>query len=174
MINFVGEILDFEKEDNIVTYYLGHKDEKWGWTNKNYKDEEGKTPDWLKPSDDFYGDDWNDIPYEHNAGKVYDEFVYSSRIYVYDFDYIIVEPSDGEINSKYSKNDFKARKVPCIIVIRDELAEKYQNENSFSFWWDYINNSKEKYDPQDIECFYIGDILCNGTTVETKEISATF
>jgi hypothetical protein len=24
---------------------------------------------------DFYGDDWDDTPYEHNAGTVYDEFV---------------------------------------------------------------------------------------------------
>ena len=128
-----GNIIDFEKKGNRVVFYLGYKDDEWGWTNKNYKDQTGKTPDWLKPSDDYYGDDWDDASYEHNAGRVYDEFIQTVRIYYYDTDWKIIEPCDGEINSKYSKEDFKNGKVPCIIIIRDELAQKFDNEYRFSF-----------------------------------------
>ena len=169
-----GNIIDFEKKGNRVVFYLGYKDDEWGWTNKNYKDQTGKTPDWLKPSDDYYGDDWDDAPYEHNAGRVYDEFIQTVRIYYYDTDWKIIEPCDGEINSKYSKEDFKNGKVPCIIVIRDELAQKFDNEYRFSFWWDYINNNEGDYDYQNVECFYFGDILINGITLESKEFGGTF
>lgn len=44
------KIIDFERKGNLVRFYLGDDDlEEW------------------------YGDDWNDTPYEHNAGQVYDE-----------------------------------------------------------------------------------------------------
>ena len=58
---------------------MGEKTADWGWTNPDYKDFKGNTPSWLKPSETFYGDDWNDYPYEHNAGKVYDEFINCCR-----------------------------------------------------------------------------------------------
>ena len=71
----IGKIIDFEVKGNVVRFYLGNKTDEWGWTNKNYKDRNGNTPDWLKPNDTYYGDDWDDVPYEHNAGLVYDKFV---------------------------------------------------------------------------------------------------
>ena len=40
------EIIDFERKGNVVRFYLGKNGEQWG-------------------------DDWDDAPYEHNAGKVY-------------------------------------------------------------------------------------------------------
>ena len=69
------KIIDFEKKGNVVRFYLGEQTENWGWTNPEYKDYTGKTPTWLKPSDRYYGDDWDDKPYEHNAGTVYGEFI---------------------------------------------------------------------------------------------------
>ena len=61
--------------NDIRVFYLGKKEGKWGYTNPNYKDYKGETPDWLEPSDIYYGDDWDDAPYEHNAGTVYEWFV---------------------------------------------------------------------------------------------------
>ena len=44
-------IIDFERKGNVVRFYIGD-------TNANY-----------------HGDDWNDRPYEHNAGTVYDRYI---------------------------------------------------------------------------------------------------
>ena len=40
------KIVDFKKEGNIVRFYLG------------------------ETINGIYGDDWDDTPYEHNAGEV--------------------------------------------------------------------------------------------------------
>ena len=46
------KIIDWEAKGNVVRYFLGADDlESW------------------------YGDDWDDVPYEHNAEQVYDQFV---------------------------------------------------------------------------------------------------
>ena len=133
MGNFFGRIIDFEIRGNIVRYYLGIKDEKWGWTNKEYKNNNNETPDWLKPSDYYYGDDWNDRPYENNAGKVYDEFIYGTKTYYYDINWKVVEPCYGVLNSCYCKDDFKKREIPCVIVIKGELAKRYRLKDDFAF-----------------------------------------
>lgn len=171
MEKFVGDIIDFEIKGNAVKFYLGTKDNEWGWTNKNYKDSSGATPDWLEPSDKYYGDDWNDCPYEHNAETVHSRFIYGTRTFYYDFDWIIVEPCSGTSNSIYCKNDFKKRIVPCVIVIKGNLAKDYSYKDSFSFWWDFINNND--YDKEEIECFYFEDILMSGETLETEHSNIT-
>ncbi len=51
------KIIDFERKGNIVRFYLGEKTKDWGWTRPDYKDYDGKTPNWLKPCDKYYGDD---------------------------------------------------------------------------------------------------------------------
>jgi len=91
------KIIDFERKGNIVRFYLGADDLKEWW-----------------------GDDWNDRPYEHNAGTVYDEYVSGHRDIAFDFDDKVCEPCDGEYNSPYCKEDFIARKVPCICVLKKE------------------------------------------------------
>ena len=90
------EIIDFSKKGNVVRFYLG----------KNGKQ---------------CGDDWNDYPYEHNAGEVYDEFIEGYKDISFPFDDLVLEPCDGEINSAYCKNDMIKRKVPCIIVVPKEV-----------------------------------------------------
>ena len=67
------EIIDIARKGHLVRFYLGKKEREWGYTNPNYKDYKGQTPDWLRPSDIYYGDDWDDAPYEHNAGTPYEE-----------------------------------------------------------------------------------------------------
>ena len=44
------KIIDFERKGNVIRFYLGEKTVDWGWTNPDYKDFNGNTPDWLKPS----------------------------------------------------------------------------------------------------------------------------
>jgi len=81
------KIIDFKKKGNMVKFYLGQDDlEKW------------------------HGDDWNDTPYEHNAGTVYEEFVSGERVMVFGFDDVVFEPADGELNSPYCKVDMFARR----------------------------------------------------------------
>lgn len=127
------KIIDFEKKGNVVRFYLGEKTPDWGWTNKDYKDGSGKTPDWLKPSETYYGDDWDDAPYEHNAGPVYDEFVKGHRDIAFPFDDLVLEPCDGESESPYCKEDFVAMNVPCIIVVPAEIAAQAERP-----WDDYL------------------------------------
>ena len=114
-------IIDFSKKGNVVRFFLGNYDSEWGWTNPDYVNEDDKRPDWLEPSYDYGGDDWDDAPYEHNAEEVYDEFIYGYMDVAFDFDDLVLEPSDGEYNSSWSKDDMKNHKVPCIIVVPNEL-----------------------------------------------------
>lgn len=46
------KIIDFEKKGNVVRFYLGADD-----------------------CFDYWGDDWNDAPYDCNGGNVYHNFV---------------------------------------------------------------------------------------------------
>lgn len=92
------KIIDFERKGNVVRFYLG-ADELESW----------------------HGDDWDDVPYEHNAGRVYDEFVAGYHDITVSFDYTVLEPRDGHVNSRWSKLDMIKRIVPCIIIVPDEL-----------------------------------------------------
>lgn len=94
------KIIDFKKKGNVVRFYLG-------------------TDECM----DYWGDDWDDAPYEHNAGTVYARFEKGHRDIAFPFDSLVLEPCDGECNSPYSKEDMKNRYTPCIIVVPKELAE---------------------------------------------------
>ena len=104
------KIIDFEKKGNLVRFYLGD--------------------DSLT---DYWGDDWDDTPYEHNAGSVYTEFVKAVRDIAFPFDSFVLEPCDGTINSRYSKDDMKNGICPCIIVVPEELA-KSSYYDTFEYW----------------------------------------
>ncbi len=126
------KIIDFEKKGNVVRFYLGEQTENWGWTRPDYTIN-GKTPDWLKPCNTYYGDDWDDTPYEHNAGTVYSEFIKGHRDIAFDFDDLVLEPCDGEWNSPWCKDDMRNRKVPCIIVV-PKLAVEHSWNTDFKYW----------------------------------------
>lgn len=68
--------------------------------------------------EDWYGDDWDDTPYEHNAGSVYSECV----VYIIDIalpNYCEAhEPCEGHLNSPYCKNDMKSNAIPMFVVCR--------------------------------------------------------
>lgn len=119
------KIIDFEKKGNVVRFYLG----------------EDSLTEW-------HGDDWDDYPYEHNAGPVYEEYVSATRDLAFDFDDLVLEPSEDwhNGNSEWSKDDMVARKVPCIIVIPKELQ-------------DYNDNFNHYVGMQGITKFYFGDAM---------------
>lgn len=101
------KIIDFARKGNVVRFYLG-EDNLAGW----------------------YGDDWDDAPYEHNAGRVYDEYIKDIKDVAFPFDTLVLEPQDDWHNcgnSEYCKNDMIARKVPCLIVVPAALIDWYDN-----------------------------------------------
>lgn len=104
------KIIDFERKGNAVRFYLG-KDSV----------------------DDYTGDDWDDSPYEHNAGTVYEQFVSGAADLFFPFDSLVLEPSSEVFNSRYCKDDMKAGRVPCIIVVPVDLV-KESRQTSFDFW----------------------------------------
>lgn len=84
--------------------------------------------------ENWYGDDWNDVPYEHNAGTVYDEFTKGYIDITFDFDDLVLEPSDDwSDNSSYCKNDMRDRRVPCVIVVPKAMADTSWDDR-FSRW----------------------------------------
>lgn len=113
------KIIDFEKKGNVVRFYIGENTlEDWG------------------------GDDWNDKPYEHNAGKVYDEYILGYMDIALPFDCMVLEPKDPEWqnNSCWCKDDMKARKIPCIIIV-PETEQDDLYEDDFMY---YLGNEKVK------------------------------
>lgn len=73
---------------------------------------------------DYWGDDWNDTPYEHNAGTVYSKFVKRIAYFNLDFEDSVVEPCSGEVNSNFCKEDMKKRIIPCIAFVRKKDIPK--------------------------------------------------
>lgn len=104
------QIIDIEKKGNVVRFYLGENGKQWG-------------------------DDWDDAPYEHNAGSVYEEYVKDTKDISFTFDDLVLEPCDGVSNSHYSKQDMIKRKVPCLIVVPYELyKDDFFIYDNFNHW----------------------------------------
>lgn len=75
------EIIDWEQKGNLIRLYFGKNGNQWG-------------------------DDWDDAPYEHNAGVVNDEYVAAIKDYVVPFRYVVKTNADDVLNSDFSKQDF--------------------------------------------------------------------
>lgn len=120
------EIIDWARKGNVVRLFLG----------KNGKQ---------------YGDDWNDVPYEHNAGPVYDQFIVGVKDIKFDFDDTVLEPRDYVSNSKYSKEDMVKRKTPFLTVtkLKDLPIGSYDFETS-------LKNDDRCKEPK-ARRFYFGD-----------------
>ncbi len=71
---------------------------------------------WLyfttQPLDKQWGDDWNDAPYEHNAGAPYDGNDWAISVYAWQGPF--EEPSEGQLNSGYSVEHINQRMVPWL------------------------------------------------------------
>lgn len=86
-----GELIDLRRKGNVIRLYFG----------KN---------------GDQYGDDWDDTPYEYNAGVVYDKFADFTIDIAFPIEVEIEEPADGCINSEYCRDDFKRKKIYALKV----------------------------------------------------------
>ena len=114
------EIIDFQIKGNLIRFYLG----------KNRKQR---------------GDGWHCIPYEHNAGKVRDEYIRGHKDICIPFNKTIISPDCGHpYNSNYSKMDMVARKIPCLIIA-DEV-------NDFATFEDALKSN-------DTFKYYFGNIV---------------
>jgi hypothetical protein len=108
----MSKIIDFERKGNVVRFYLGADD-----------------------CNDYWGDDWNDAPYDCNAGTVYDRYVTGVKDVAFPFDSLVLEPSSEWYgsNSHYSKEDMQNRFVPCIIIVPKDVRGESWRER-FSDW----------------------------------------
>jgi len=125
------EIIDFDKKGNSVRFFLGTNGNQWG-------------------------DDWNDAPYEHNASSVYSEHVKGHIDLAFEFDALVLEPSDGTMNSEYTKEEMVKREVPCIVV----LPAKHVNDD-----WRWIDDFNSVLASDKSIKFYFGD---NAETIAPK------
>ena len=61
------KIIDFERKGNVVRFFLGADD-----------------------CFDYWGDDWDDAPYDCNAGTVYSRFVTGRKDVSFPFDSLVL------------------------------------------------------------------------------------
>lgn len=160
------KIIDFERKGNVIRFYLGEETEEWGWTNPNYKDYTGETPKWLKPSKKYYGDDWDDVPYEDNAGTVYEEFVKGTIDLNVPFDYYVFEPVDMNI-SKDNMRDGNIMTVPCIVITKKsgcfDLTSARRDQKHIAIFY---NDEEDKI--KQIQDFFNSEEILKGTTYGKK------
>lgn len=130
------KIIDWTKKGNSIRFYLGADD-----------------------CTDYWGDDWNDTPYDCNAGEVYEEFVTGYRDVAFSTAFTVLEPADDwqYTNVPYCKDDLKERKVPCIIVVYDDDYGTYDNCYS-----DALNSNKV------VQAYYFGDSMQPGEDFFTR------
>lgn len=114
------KIIDFDVKGNVIRFYLGD--------DNCY---------------DYWGDDWDDVPYEHNAGIVYDKYWKEiAEIYV-DFSLQVFTPENDwhyDGSSPFSKEDFKKQNAPCVIIAyncdyNDCYSKCAMSKNVIKFWF---------------------------------------
>jgi len=87
-----------------------------------------------KESDNkYHGDDWNDAPYDRRGERVYSDYVTGTAELAFPFDALVLEPCSGDYDCRYCKDDMKAGRVPCVIVVPCDLA-KGSYRNDFDYW----------------------------------------
>lgn len=137
------KIIDFAREGNVVRFYLGEADlQMW------------------------YGDDWNDAPYEHNAGTVYSRFVEKTLDVAFPYDWFVLEPCSELVNSSVCKDDMRERRVPMLVITDD--VDGWVGRDSFEKYFADERTTR----------IYMGDSLdvlrgCNGILL-AKDIPCFF
>ena len=96
------KIIDFGHYGNVIRLYLGADD-----------------------CDGYWGDDWDDAPYEHNAGRVYLEYIQGYVEFAFPLKYDVCEACNGYFNSPFSKEDMIHRKVPCLTISTEPEIKIY-------------------------------------------------
>ena len=123
------KIIDFDTYGNVIQLYLGDINDS-----------------------EYYGDDWDDRPYEHNAGTVYKSYIKGViEIAFPSFIWVLAAEDDWHYNgnSPFCKEDFKNMKAPCLVIVNDN--DPYQMGWSYSekmgdklSWRIYFNDTLEE------------------------------
>lgn len=81
-------------------------------------------------SSNYTGDDWDDTPYEFNAGSVYEEYIQGFADFAVPFTFKVLEPSSDFYysGSPYCKNDMKENRCPCLLILTSEDQKKLKHE----------------------------------------------
>ena len=131
------KIIDWETKGNVIRFYLGKEDEM-----------------------DYYGDDWDDASFLHNAGLVYGNYIEGvAEIYV-PFGCVVHNPTDDR--QVITKEDFKDMKYPCLIVT-DTHEVLYDLE-------DYQKYAEMEPEYSHARYFYLNDRLEPGTYVLSEDV----
>ena len=157
------KIIDFDKKGNIVRFYLGEWTDEYGWTNPSHRDHYYTDDNPPKKENLYWGDDWNDTPYEHNAGSVYEQFIKGICDVVFPYDTLVLEPAEDYHfygNSPYCKEDFIERKVPCIIATDTQVTRWLAPQSTEDYnYMDGLFLSLAASDRHNVAKFYFGDEL---------------
>lgn len=124
------KIIDFEKKGNTIRFALANRDSE------------------------YWGDDWDDSPYEDNAGPVYDRFVDGYADFGFDFSVSVLEPSQTH-DEHYSKQDMKEKKIPCLII----ASKRSLTYSGLPEWeWDDFSSCLNSDIPNVVK-IYFGDSI---------------
>lgn len=99
-------LIDFQKVGNVARLFLGN--------DKNYT-----------------GDDWNDRPYDANAGRVYDRYILGTVEMMIPFEYSLLEPKEPEYlpSCSWCMDDMKERKCPALVVYKNKDLSWNREDN---------------------------------------------
>lgn len=118
------KIIDYEIRGSCVRFYLGKDDDT-----------------------DYHGDDWNDRPYDSNAGTVYQEYITGYADLVFPLDSLVLEPCDGVTYCRFTKDDMKNGTVPCVVVVPAPYANE-ETYNDFAYWCNHKKAHKFYFNEQ--------------------------
>lgn len=138
------KVIDFAKKGNVFRLFLGNDD-----------------------CNDYWGDDWNDRPYEHNAGEVYDRFVAGAVDIAMDYDGAVAEPGDDYTyggNTPFSKEDFRNEVTPCLVLAAPVIANNFWSDNDYTVFLGNKNTMKIYFNQPYDEKFK-ADLVVNGCTI---------
>lgn len=133
-------VIDFEKKGNAIRLYLGDKN-----------------------LEEYYGDGWEGVPYDCNAGTVYSEFITGSIDIVFPFDSYVLEPCNEWGECRYCKDDMQNRDVPCIVYVPYVVSEG-GFADCFNRWVGSDNVFKIYFNDT-IEVNERQEVFCNGNKV---------
>lgn len=109
----------------------------------------------LEKVNGYCGDNWDETPYEEEAGKVYEAYLQKTTHYKLT-NCVALQPSDTDKeNSGWCKNDLKEKLTPCLLLVPKRVFWEY-----YGFDINYIDNPLTvTYDmmighPQTVKIYY--------------------
>lgn len=134
-------LIDFEKKCNQLRLFFGDGEDPWG-------------------------DDWDDAPYQHNAGRVYSEFIKDTAVLSFYYDDIVYEPADDYTFQDVSKEMMLKKRVPAFVA----LPVKYREPESY---WKCYSFAELLADSHAIP-FYFGITVKEIEKILNKHFPKTF